>query len=198
MPKPAPAHIASKMPNGWKLWWVDGVVISSQSLQHDERQPGHTWPGRQLGIGEVDPNTRATYNAVLSFWMAKYDIAQGDRVSLIGHVPSNAGKIDQPSFLISHDSGAFCPVGLGLPDSWVVCGGNSAVGGLGMIFKALKAGSANADLHGAVWKHIQEGCKGKPGYIYPVYYEFLEWIMANAEKGPNARLEQQSAGELNF
>ena len=198
MPKPAPSHIAAKMPDGWKMWWVDGIVVNSQSLSHDQAQPGHLWPGRQLVVGEVDPQTGATYQVVLSFWMSQYDIADGDRVSLLGHVPQNATKIDAPSFIISHDSGAGCPVGLGLPDSWVVCGGSSSVGGLGMLFKAFKSGSANADLHASIWKHIQEGCSGKRGYIWPLYEEFLEWIMATATKGPNARLQQNSAGTLNF
>jgi hypothetical protein len=201
MPKPAPQHIAAQMPNGWKLWWIDGQIIHSQPLQHDKQIPGYLWPGRSFQIGEVSPSSGLTYDAMISFWMADYDFADGDRVSLIGHIPADAKKIEAPSFLIDHDSGAYCPVGLGLPESWVVCGGNSAVGGRGMMFKAVKnalADPKNGNIGEHIWRHIQKDCAQKQGYIYPLYKDFMDWIVHNAEKGPNQRWQQQSKDEINF
>lgn len=188
------------MPAGWKLWWVEGQIIHSQSLKHDTGLPGHMWQGRQFRIGEMDPPSGSTFDAIISYWMAHYDFADGDRVSLVGHVPGNATKIGAPSFLVDHDSGAYCPVGLGLPDSWVVCGGDEKRGGLGMIMRGFKAGSgaSGGDLQASIWKHIQESCKSKPGYIWPLYYDLMQWIVQNQPKGPNARIAQQDAGTINF
>ena len=187
MPKPAPPEIAAKMPAGWKLWWIEGQIIHSQGLQHNKEIPGPLWPGRQFRIGEIDPASGKTYDATISYWMGDYDFADGDRVSLVGHIPADSKQLGPASFLINHDSAAYCPVGLGLPHSWVVCGGNSKVGGLGMMKDAFIAGSGNGDLHSAIWKHITQSCKSKPGYIYPLYKEFVDWIVNTRPKGPNER-----------
>lgn len=104
LPEPISQHIKATIPATHKIWWIRGVVLGYKIVPHPSQTAESNERDILVSVGDLDA-VGDGYDVRLEG--TRYDVAEGDIVSLFGHEESGASQITQPRVLLMHSTGAF-------------------------------------------------------------------------------------------